>query len=64
MDKGPSQIWILETVIFKHSGVSEVHRWKAGRQMRKVVFLQVREDNFFTAATAGLSMIPLVNSVQ
>lgn len=64
MDKGHSQIWILETVIFKHSRVSEVHRWKARRQVRKVVIFQVRKDNLFTVATAGLSMIPVVNSIQ
>lgn len=64
MGKGHNQIWILGTVIFDHSGVSEVNRWKAGRQVRKVINFQEREDNLFIVAIAGLSMILVVNSIQ
>lgn len=64
MGKGHSQIWILESVVFKHSRGSKVCRQKAGGQMRKLVITQVRENDLFTVATTGLSTIPVVNRVQ
>lgn len=60
MDKGLSQIWILETVMFKHSGVPEVHRW----EVRKAVIFQVKEGNWFPVATADSSMISVFNSTH